>query len=113
MNNKWNGKKTVLTVLLAAMILAMPFFIPSGAITLAADRAYTENAPLLFDDWGVDEVFEEEVPAQEPTEAPVDASGALLHIRAGGGSVPSAAIVPLPVDFTAGLIPTPASCVQR
>ncbi len=113
MSKKWNGKTAILTVLLAAMILAMPFLIPSGAITLAADRAYTENAPLLFDDWGVDEVFEEDVPAQEPTEAPLDASGALLSMRASGGSVPSSAIVPLPIDFTPGLAPNPAGFAEK
>ena len=112
MNKKWNGKTTALAVLLAAMLLAMPFLIPSGAVTLAADRAYTENAPLLLDDWGTLEVFEEEQPQTEPTEVPADASGSLLHVSGGGGSMPSGTIAALPVDFTPGPLSNPAGYTE-
>ncbi len=112
MGKTWNGKTAALAVLLAAMLFLIPFLVPSGAVTLAANNAYMENVPLSFDDWDAYEVFEEEPVEAEPTEAPVDASGALLHVSAGGGSMPAAAIAPLPVDFTPGRLPNPAGYTQ-
>ena len=110
MNNKTHGKTGLLAVLLAAMLLAMPFLIPSGAVTLAADRAYTENAPL-FDDWGTDEVFAETPADETPTEVPAGTTGTALHVRSSGGSMP--AISPLPVDFTPGYAPNPAGFAEK
>jgi exopolysaccharide biosynthesis protein len=108
MNEKRNKKTSLYAVLLAAMLLAMPFLIPSGAVTLAADRAYTDNMPL-FEDGGEEEFFEGDVPVEEPTgDAP---ESGLLHISESGGSA-QASVAALPVDFTPGLIPNPAGFTQ-
>ncbi len=108
--NEKRSKQTILyAALLAAMLLAIPFLIPSGAITLAADRAYTDSMALDFEDEY--EFFEDEMPAEEPEgEAP---ESGLLRISASGGSAPEADAAALPIDFTPGLVPNPAGFAEK
>ena len=108
MNEKRGMQTTLYAALLAAMLLAMVFLIPSGAVTLAADRAYTDNMSLDLGE--EDEAFEEEMPAEEPEgEAP---ESGLLRISASGGSAPEA-MEALPVDFTPGMAPNPEGFADK
>ncbi len=109
MNEKRSKLSALYAALIAVMLLAMPFLIPSGAVTLAADRAYTDNMPLIFEDGGEDEFFEEDVPVTEPEDKAPESGW--LHISASGGSAPAAAAA-LPVDATPGLVPNPAGFTE-
>ncbi len=110
MNNKQNRLTALYAVLLAVMLLAMPLLIPSGAVTLSADRTYTDNAPLIFEDWDM-EVFEEEEITQEHGED--NSSNSTLYISVSGGSSPAASPASLPIDFTPGLEPNPAGFAEK
>jgi exopolysaccharide biosynthesis protein len=105
MNEKQGKLSALYAVLLAVMLLAMPFLIPSGAVTLKADQAYMDNVPMAYEDG----FFEEDLPVEEP-EADSPESG-LLRISASGGSAP-AAVAALPVDAAPGLVPNPAGFTQ-
>ncbi len=109
MNEKHGKLSALYAALIAVMLLAMPFLIPSGAITLAADRAYTDSMPLIFEDGGEDGFFKDDVPVVEPEgEAP---ESGLLRVSASGGSAP-AAVAALPVDLAPGMIPNPAGFTE-
>ena len=100
MNGKRNRKTIFCAVLVTVMLLAMPFLIPSGAVTLKAEKTYMDNVPLVFED---SSGLMENTAEGEP-------EAGLLQISASGGSAPAAAA--LPVDTTPGLIPNPAGYTQ-
>ncbi len=87
-------EKTVYTLLIVLMLLALPLAVPSGAVLLSAENAYNDNISLLSD-----------AIQEEPA-----AADAALVVSAGGGSAPEATAAPaaLPMDFTAGMLPNPA-----
>ena len=103
MNRKWKVSTVVFLALLVMMLAALPFVVPSGAITVRAQTAYDENIYLLLEEEGdsAEEILEEDV--QE--------SGARLVLNASGGSAPEAAA--LPMGYTPGLTPNPAGFTEN
>ncbi len=110
MKRKHRLETSVYATLVALMLLVMPLLIPSGAVLYAADRAYTENMPLEFEDWDEEVFLEAETPSEEP-EKEVPESG-LLRTSASGGSAPEPSAA-LPVDFTPGLVPNPSGYTEK
>ena len=110
MEKKRRVETIIYASLIALMLLVLPLVVPTGAIMSSADRAYTENVPLIFEDEGEEEFFED-MPEEEP-EGEVPESG-LLRLSASGGSVPNGAAASLPMDFTPGLLPNPAGYAEK
>jgi exopolysaccharide biosynthesis protein len=108
MDKKRNAGSITCAVLLVVMLAALPFSIPSGAITASAQKTYMDNAPLFFeDDEGLFE--DEEAPADE--EQPAD-SGAQLSVSSSGGSA-AAEPTQLPMDDSTGMQPNPAGYTEN
>lgn len=87
----------LLTVLLAAMIIALPFAVPSGAILEEAHSRYVESTPIdwdSFDDYDYEDDFD-------------DTEG-----EGGGGSMapedwtPPATVYSLPIELSPGPVPS-------
>ncbi len=106
MQGKRRVETAVYASLIALMLFVLPLVVPSGAVMLSAEQAYMDSMPLVFDDEGGGEFYDEEMPSEEPKgEAP---ESGLLSLSASGGSMPEAAPAALPADATPGMVPNPA-----
>lgn len=103
MNPKRNAGTVTCAVLLVLMLVSLPFIVPSGAILTSAQRTYTDNVPLFFEDFEDEGFFEEEQPED---------AGALLSVSASGGAAPQTPAA-LPVDDTPGMLPNPAGFTEN